>query len=108
MSKMFDTTVTMGNIIQIVVILISGLIFLYRMESRLILLTNIQENFTQRLSKIDAELEKLSNVTIQIARQDERMTAQDNRLQEFSNRLEDLGKLTKLLLPPARVRRSKD
>lgn len=108
MSKMFDTTVTMGNIIQIVVILISGLIFLYRMESRLVLLTNIQENFTQRLSKIDAELEKLASVTIQIARQDERMTAQDVRLQEFSNRLEDLGKLTKLLLPPARVRRSKD
>ena len=105
---MFDNTITMGNLIQIVAMLLGGLYFLYTIKQEIALLANSQRNFVERLGKIDTDLAQLANVTIEIARQGERMTAQDRRLQELSNRMDDLGKITKLLLPPARARRNRD
>lgn len=109
---MFDNTVTMGNVLQIVAMMLGGLYFVWIMEKKISLLALTQTNLTERLSKIDVELQQLTKITVDIARQDERMTAQDTRIQELSNRVEDVYKLTTLLLPaPAgrsRPRRSKD
>lgn len=109
---MFDNTVTMGNVLQIVAMMLGGLYFVWIMEKKISLLALTQTNLTERLSKIDVELQQLTKITVDIARQDERMTAQDTRIQELSNRVEDVYKLTTLLLPaPAarpRTRRNKD
>lgn len=109
---MFDNTITMGNVLQIVAMMLCGLYFVWVMEKKISLLALTQTNLAERLSKIDIELQQLTKITVDIARQDERMTAQDTRIQELSNRVEDVYKLTTLLLPaPAgrpRPRRNKD
>lgn len=104
---MFDSTVTMGNLLQIIAMLLGGLYFIWVMEKKISILAINHTNFSERLTKIDIELQALAKITVEIARQDERMTAQDKRLQELSVRIEDLSKLTKLLLPVGRARRSK-
>lgn len=96
---MFDSTITMGNILQIVAMLLGGLYFVWVMDKRIAILNMTQATFTERLTKIDVELQQLTKITVDIARQDERMTAQDTRVQELSNRVEDLSKLTTLMLP---------
>lgn len=104
-----ESTISVGNLLQIVAMLAGGFYFLYTMKGEMSILTVIQKQFASRLDKIDQELVLLSKVTVDLARQDERMTAQDKRLQELSIRIDDLNKLTKLLLSPlSRARRSKD
>ena len=109
---MFDNTVTMGNVLQIVAMMLGGLYFVWVMEKKISILAITQTALTDRLTKIDVELQQLTKITVDIARQDERMTAQDTRIQELSNRVEDVYKLTTLLLPApmarSRTRRNKD
>ena len=108
---MFDNTVTMGNLLQILAMMLGGLYFVWVMEKKISILTVTQTNLTERLTKIDVELQQLTKIAIDIARQDERMSSQDTRMQELSNRVEDISKLTTLLLPAptnrSRTRRNK-
>lgn len=85
-----DLNVTL-QILQILSILGGGFFFLARMEKKLAIVYTIQETFTRRLEKVDAELEKLTNVTVDMARQSERMTAFDVRLTAVSVRIDDLA-----------------
>lgn len=103
-----DATVSIGNLLQMLVMLGAGIWFLYTVKGELSTLAQIQKQFAERLDRIDKELELLSKTTIEIAKQEVRMNNIDSRLQELSNRLEDQGKLVKLLLPPARPRRNRD
>lgn len=85
---LFDPSVTVGNILTILALAGSAAIFLYRLEGKLLILHNTQNTFTNQLDKIDKELEKLSQVTIDMARQDERISAQDMRLNMIAQRLD--------------------
>lgn len=105
---MFDNTITMGNVLQIIAMLLGGLYFIWVMEKKISLLAITQTNFAGKLSEIETEVKNLTKITLEIAVQGERMNALDRRLNELSIRIDDQSKLTKLLLPPARVRRNKD
>lgn len=86
-----DLNITL-QILQILSILGGGFFFLARMEKKLAIVYTIQDTFTKRLERIDAELDKLTNVTVDMARQHERMTSFDMRLTTISVRLDDLAK----------------
>ena len=85
----FDSTISIGNILTIASMLIGGLFFLWRMEARIIVMTSAQEMLTNRLAVIDREIKDLAKITIEIARQDERMTNQDIRVNTLALRLDD-------------------
>lgn len=95
---MFDTTINMGNLIQIVVMIIGGIVFLLRMERKVIILTERLENIYRerddqhksnivKFNEIEDQLKKLIDVIVELARLNERMAAIDGRVQELSNRL---------------------
>ena len=99
---MFDNTITMGNLLQIIAMLLGGLYFVWVMEKKIALLTVTQTTFAAKLTEIDTEVKNITKITVEMAIQNERLVALDKRLNELSIRIEDTGKLTKLLLPPAR------
>ena len=84
----FDSSISVGTLIQVAVLIGGGLWFVWEMRTRMALLGNAQHKFIERPTRIDDQLENLAKVTIEIARQDERMNAQDARIQELSNRLD--------------------
>lgn len=84
---------TLGNILtifQILGILGGGLWAIARVEAKIGNLTISHSNFVGRLDKMDNKLDAFNNVLIQLAKQEERMTAQDLRLQELSARLDSM------------------
>lgn len=84
----FDPSITVGNILTIIALATSAFIFMYRLEGKLMLVVTKQGDFNERLDKIDNELEKLTQVAIEMARQDERIAGQDMRLNMLAARLD--------------------
>jgi len=84
----FDPSITVGNILTILALATSAFIFMYRLEGKLLLVATKQSDFNARLEKIDNELEKLTQVAIEMARQDERISAQDMRLNMMAARID--------------------
>ncbi len=76
----------LGFGLQIFTLAVGGIFALGKIDSRLKTLTNAHEGFVSRLDKVDIKLEGFGAALIQLAKQEERMTAQDARLQELSNR----------------------
>lgn len=76
------------TILQIAIIILGGFYFLWKIESKLQILTVSYNTVTSRLDKVDIKLDGLTAIAIQLAKQEERMNAQDNRVQELSNRIE--------------------
>lgn len=88
---MLDATVSLGNLLQIIAMLGGGLYFLYSMKGELAVINNVQQNFKDQLNVMNEELKVLSKITIEIARQDERMNAQDIRLTTLSVRIDEVA-----------------
>lgn len=103
---MFDLTVSMGNILQIIAMLIGGLAFLWRVESRVLILSNRLENIyrekdqqhrsnTDKFISIEMELKQLISVTVEQAKISERLNGFEQRINMISQRLDEgLRKLT--------------
>ena len=68
-----------------------GLYALSKVESRLSILGNANENFADRMSKLEGKLDQLSVAFVQFSRQEIRIDNQDKRLQEISDRLDELS-----------------
>ena len=84
---MFDSTITMGNVIETITIVIGGMVFLFEMRNRLASLQTAQEYFKERLDKVDKEIGDLSKIATVIAQQSERITAFDMRMAAQSDRM---------------------
>ena len=100
---------TLGNILQILqifVILSGGLFFLYQIKAQLIVLTSVQSTLGGRLELLETEIKKLSEVTIDLAKQGERMTALDLRMTTLSTRLDDFVKYSSII-EPKRLRQNR-
>ena len=82
------------QILQILVILAGGLFFLYQIKAQLIVLSSIQQNLGDRLKQLEIEIKQLAEVTIDLAKQGERMTVLDLRMTNLSTRIDDYIKLT--------------
>lgn len=77
------------QVLNILAILGSVAFFVFKIDKRLAVVDHILSTVTGRIEKIDKDLERLAHVTIEIARQDERMTAQDVRITQLSSRLDE-------------------
>ena len=84
---MGDWSNIISTAIQTVAILgtVGGFIFRLHLDNRLMLEKQIQ--FVARIGKIESRVEQLSNVVVDLARQDTRLNNVEARLQEISNRL---------------------
>lgn len=76
-----------GTAIQTIAILGTVGGFIFRLHLDLKLLIQQQTQSVQRISKIETRMEQLSQVVVEIARQDARLNNLEARIQELSNRL---------------------
>jgi len=94
------------SLIQLLVIGIGGLYFVWTMKSRLDLLiqeTNIKHSTNlERFSDMDQKLEKLASTAMELVKQQMRMDHMDERLQEFSNHLAEVLKQNHSVPPRSR------
>lgn len=79
-----DTTINLGHILQLFAIIGGGVWFLWEMRAKLALLAVKQQDLLVKVDKIDSDVDKLSQVTIQIARQDERINAFERRIEDIN------------------------
>ncbi len=82
------------QVLQILVILAGGLFFLYQIKAQLIVMSSIQQNLGDRLKQLEVEIKQLAEVTIDLAKQGERMTALDLRMTNLSTRIDDYIKMS--------------
>lgn len=71
---MFDLTINLGHILNILALLLGGGILAGTLRTR--------------LSIVEAEMKKVSEILIDVARQDVRLDFIDKRLEELKDRLE--------------------
>lgn len=84
---------SLGNILtllQILGILGGGVWFYAGVKGEIKALSAGHLEFVKKLEKVDNKLESFNGVLIQLAKQEERMTAQDTRLQELSMRIDTM------------------
>ena len=95
---MFDATINVGTLIQIGVIITGGLWFMWRLETKILLianeLTGVVKNResqdrsnTDKFDDIETQLKELIKITVELAKVETRMNNMDERMQEMSNRI---------------------
>lgn len=100
---MIDTTISMGTLLQIAVMLVGGMFFIWRLETKILLVGTelrsvVKERDIQhhsnldRFKEIDEQLKRLIAVTIELAQFRIRMDNTDQRLQTLSDRIEFAAK----------------
>lgn len=77
---MFDATISLGSILQIISFCGTVAYFIFKLQWRL-------DRVDEKLQKIDREQEKITSIIVDLAKQDQRLTHVEERLQEISNRV---------------------
>lgn len=83
-SLMVEQSITLGNIIEILVIAGGGLTVFTTMK-------NTVKNINEKVDGIQVEIKKLADVLIEQARFSERLTSLDKRVTTHDRRLEELA-----------------
>ena len=113
---MLDSSINVGNLLQIATMILGGLYFLWRLETKVLILTNeiknvIKERDVQhqnnqsRFVEIEQQLQKLIDLTITLATFKARMDNADERMQTLSDRIEEY---VRAKLSPIPRKRSRD
>lgn len=84
---MFDWTFSVGNLVAMVMVLVSCLGFIYGMKGDIRLLASQIKALELDLLKIDRTLERMIELFSLIARQEERISSSERRLSDLNNRL---------------------
>lgn len=95
----FDFTINIGTVIQLFAILGAGTMVIMRIQTQLALLvqekrlehvTNVQrfDNIDGRFNTLDKELELLTKVVVDLAKQDERIKAIENRISDLMSKID--------------------
>ena len=86
-----------GGIVQLVGILLGGIVFLIRVEGKLNILIHEkhmeQEATVRKFTEIDAQLSRLAEAIIQIAKQEVRLDGLDTRQQEIIEKLRSIDEI---------------
>jgi division protein CdvB (Snf7/Vps24/ESCRT-III family) len=89
----FDGNITVGALLNVAAMLLGGLYFLWRMESKLGLL--IQETsmrhgyYVEKFEVIDKKIKELVDATVKLAEQEIRLNNMDERMQQIANRINE-------------------
>lgn len=92
----FDPTITLGTVLTLAGFILGGMAFVYAIRSDVAQLGTRESQFRERLDALETEFKKMTDVLVQIARQDERMRAHESRLEDFADRL---GALERHVVP---------
>jgi hypothetical protein len=76
MGIQFDSTVNLGQLITFLGFIIGGVSFVVAVRLKI-------EILHDRMSDVETELKKMTNVMIELGRQDERLNAMDHRLDDL-------------------------
>ena len=77
---MFDPRITFGNLVEVLVIALGGLFFLWELRTKLTILQITYDQFDKKLEKLDIEFKELAKVTTIIATQTERLNSFEHQL----------------------------
>ena len=90
---MFDLTINLGIILQTFILMSTISYFIWRIHTRAEILETRLNQFDKTINKIDLELEKLITVTVELAKQDQRIANLELRIQAVSNRTFEVIKI---------------
>jgi len=79
----FDPHITVGNLLEILMIGIGGLYFIWEIKGKLSILQLNSETFEKHLSTLEVDVKELSRITALVANQ-------SNRMDNFDTRIKDL------------------
>lgn len=90
---MFDFTINLGIILQTVATLavIAGYVTKIHFDLKLLIQSHLLQG--NKITNIEARLEEINKIVVEIARQDQRLNNLETRLQEVSNRVYNALKL---------------
>lgn len=80
---LFDWTISIGAILNIIAFIVVGTGFVYTMRDRM-------ESLSNRLHVLEEDIKTLITILIQQGKQEERMTAMDARVANQGARLDDI------------------
>lgn len=80
---LFDWTISIGAILNIIAFIVVGTGFVYTMRGRM-------ESLSNRLHVLEEDIKTLITILIQQGKQEERMTAMDARVANQGARLDDI------------------
>ena len=82
MGGIVTSTITFGNILEILTIAVGGFAFLWEMRGKLSLLQYSHDDAMKRLEKLDTDFKELAKVTITMATQTQRLDTFERALNE--------------------------
>lgn len=83
----FEWTITLGNLLSIIGFFAAGFTVFYGMRSDIRMLDQRIGTVEGDLTKIDESLKQIVKIFVEMARQDERMSAMDRRMNDLANRV---------------------
>jgi len=84
---MFDTTISLGTVLQTIALLGSAAYFIWSLRTSLAVMDTKQATALEKIIKIETELDKLTEVIIEQAKHSQRLDNFETRMQEFSSKI---------------------
>lgn len=81
----FDWTVSIGHILTFLGFIFGGFGFVYAMRYEVRRVADGVEAMKGRMQSVENELKKMSDVLVELGRQDERLNAMDRRLDDLQH-----------------------
>jgi hypothetical protein len=78
-----DWSLSLGNIITIIGLLVGGLAFAFRIDGTVSRLKDGESNTVDRISAVERDLSKITDVLVTLARQDERLNSHADRIRSL-------------------------
>lgn len=82
---MIQWSITVGNIIEIAVIAVGGIIFMLKMQNRVDLLALEVTHVEDQLKLMSKSFEQIGEVLTKVALQDQRISSMEHRLEELAH-----------------------
>lgn len=87
---MIDPTVSIGNLIQILVIVMGGVSVFFALRSDVRVIRHDMNNLRERQDSLNEAFKQLGDILRQVAVQDTRLVAQEERIGRLENTIEGL------------------
>ena len=84
--------INLGNVLTIVAFFVGGTGFVYTLRSDIKIHADRMAAMSDRFGVVEIKMERLSEVVVSLARQEERMTAMDQRMLLQGQRIDEVNK----------------
>jgi len=84
--------INLGNVLTIIAFIVGGLAFVYTLRSDIEVHAQRIQMIADRFGIVEVKMERLSEVVVALARQEERLLAMDQRMLAQGARIDDLSR----------------